>query len=732
MSQPPNLTTRCSRCGGEIAAGTHYCPICGKDISGEQASLVTAPMSVAMVRPPTLPKLMGEEVLEHLRQATLGEYEVYGELGRGGMATVYLAQDLALGRQVAIKVMSPALVHGEGMVERFKREARTAAGLSHPNIIPVYAVRETDRLLFFVMKFVKGRSLDSVIKELGPLPIPMIQTILGQVGGAFGYAHRRGIIHRDIKPANIMIDDEGWAVVTDFGIAKVSESQGLTMTGMTVGTPTYMSPEQCLAQEVTGASDQYSLGVVAYEMITGRPPFVGNSMMAIMYGHFNDPPPPLEGLRADCPPVLRDAVLRMLEKDPLRRWGSIEEAVAPIGVTNLAHDDPTRSQLIELAKSGPAFQAFIAAQASIPQSPVPKTRARVASPSTSAPTTRLPAARPTGRPVVAEEKKSKRGLLIGGAIAALAAAAVIYLAPWKKPADGSQVTLPESADMVPTTTGDAPAEAPPVATTTEPAATTAPGPDATPAPQKPTKPVIDPSNRAQAKRDAADYQRMKTQADESRDHAIAFGATSTDLAGGDMLRSQAETFAKRGKFGDALKPISDATVVYMAAARTAQSRAETQARINTPPAAIPLVVETKPAAPPAPSPESVTPKSTEPAGSVAAKPSAPPDERPAVEQVVTAYAAALAAGDMGELLRTYPGMPADVQSSLRDYFRGGNSLDTSKWHIGDVVISGNSATVKIGGTMTARDRRGKVSSQNPPRSARLERGASGWRIVGLN
>ncbi|HUL69452.1 MAG TPA: protein kinase [Gemmatimonadales bacterium] len=694
---------------------------------------MTAPMSVPMVRPPGVPRLMGEEMLEHLRQATMGEYEIYGELGRGGMATVYLAQDLALGRQVAIKVMSPALIHGEGMVERFKREARTAAGLSHPNIIPVYAVRETDRLLFFVMKFVKGRALDSVIKELGPLPIPMIQTILGQVGSAFGYAHRRGIIHRDIKPANIMIDDEGWAVVTDFGIAKVSESQGLTMTGMTVGTPTYMSPEQCLAQEVTGASDQYSLGVVAYEMITGRAPFVGNSMMAIMYGHFNDPPPPLEGLRPDCPPVLRDAVLRMLEKDPLRRWGSIEDAVAPIGVTTLAHDDPTRSQLIELAKSGPAFQAFIAAQASIPQSPVPKTRARVATPSSSAPTTRLPAGRPTNRPVVAGEKKSKRGLLVGGAFAALAAAALIYLAPWKKPAEAPSVTLPESADVTPTPVVESPAtEMPPV--TTDPAATSTPAPASTPAPEKPTKPVIDPSNRAQAKRDAADYQRMKTQADEARDHAIAFGATSTDLAGGDGLRSQGETFAKRGKFGDALKPISDATVVYMAAARTAQSRAETQARINTPPATAPLVVETKPATPPAPAPpaESVTPKSTEPPGSVAAKPSAPPDERPAVEQVVTAYAAALSAGDMGELLRTYPGMPDDVQSSLRDYFRAGNSLDTSKWHIGDVVISGNSATVKIGGTMTARDHRGKVSSQTPPRSARLERGASGWRIVGLN
>src|SRR5262245_45865444 len=293
---------------------------------------------------------MWAEQLEYLRQSTLGDYEILGELGRGGMAAVYLAHEFALDRKVAIKVMSPTLVTGAGMIERFKREARTAASLSHPHIIPVYAVRENDRLLYFVMKFIAGRPLDGVLKELGPLPIPMVQMILQQVGGAFGYAHRRGIVHRDIKPANIMIDEEGWAVVTDFGIAKVSQAEGLTMTGMTVGTPTYMSPEQCMAQDVTGASDQYSLGVVAYEMITGRPPFSGGSMMAIMYGHFNDPPGDIMALRPDCPVELRDAVMRMLEKDPAKRWPSLEDAVESIGKPPAKTDDVMRTQLVEIAK----------------------------------------------------------------------------------------------------------------------------------------------------------------------------------------------------------------------------------------------------------------------------------------------------------------------------------------------------------------------------------------------
>jgi serine/threonine protein kinase len=311
-----------------------------------------------------------QELLERLRRATLGTYDIHSELGRGGMATVYLAHEISLDRKVAIKVMSPAMLHGAGMVERFKREARTAAGLSHPNIIPIYAVHEIDGLLFCVIKLVEGTPLDTVMRELGQLPVPMVHGILAQVGGALGYAHRHGVVHRDIKPGNILIDDEGWAVVTDFGIAKVTESEGLTSTGMAIGTPTYMSPEQATADGVTGASDQYSLGVVAYEMLTGRPPFMGTSMMALMYSHFHDDPPSIRLFRPDVPDQLCDAVMRMLRKDPAARWPSMEEAVAAAGARPLQHDDPSRSQLIALAKTGLTHR--IVSQAQTPRSPVPR------------------------------------------------------------------------------------------------------------------------------------------------------------------------------------------------------------------------------------------------------------------------------------------------------------------------------------------------------------------------
>ena len=338
----------CGKCGTPISPGQRFCAGCGADVSGAQGNVATAFVSRQDMSRATMSATALHDVLRH---ATIGEYEVLAELGRGGMATVYLGHDIALDRKVAIKVMSPALLTGEGMVERFKREARTAASLSHPNIIPIYAVKEGDQIVYFVMKFVEGRPLDSIIKETGKLPIQMVQQILQQVGAGLGYAHKRGIIHRDVKPANVMVDTEGWAVVTDFGIAKVTETKGLTMTGATVGTPSYMSPEQCAAKELTGASDQYSLGVMAYEMLAGKLPFNGDSIMAIMYSHFNDPPPPLLDVRPDCPPEIAHAVTRMLAKEPADRFPTVEDAISAIGVPALAPDDPVRTQLMTLAAS---------------------------------------------------------------------------------------------------------------------------------------------------------------------------------------------------------------------------------------------------------------------------------------------------------------------------------------------------------------------------------------------
>ena len=219
------------------------------------------------------------------------------------------------------------------------------------------------------------------------MPIEMVKGILHQVGNALGYAHRHGIVHRDVKPANIMIDEEGWSVVTDFGIAKVAENRGLTMTGIAVGTPSYMSPEQCAAKDITGKSDQYSLGIVAYEMIAGKQPFEADSAMAIMFAHFHEQPKPIHEVRPDCPPDLSAAVMRMLEKAPDNRWPSMEAAVSALGAHQLSHDDPMRLQLVEIVKKG-STREILAQVTPPPTSPVPPAKTRQVP--EAAPTTPMP------------------------------------------------------------------------------------------------------------------------------------------------------------------------------------------------------------------------------------------------------------------------------------------------------------------------------------------------------
>ncbi len=357
----------CSACGTAVTAGSLYCSRCGRQVANDPSSEPTT-----QLRRPSDETISVSErrLLDTLRAVTLGEYEILGEIGRGGMSVVFLAHDIALDRKVAIKVMTPALtLMDAGIQDRFKREARTAASLSHPHIIPVYAVKESEDIVYFVMKYVPGRSLESVIGEVGPMPVPVVQTILHQVGSALGYAHRKGVVHRDVKPANIMLDDDGWVVVTDFGIAKVAEQRALTMTGGVVGTPAYMSPEQCAGRQITGAADQYSLGVVAYEMITGRQPFDGGTMINLMYDHCHTDPPPILTRRPECPPELGTAVMRMLAKEPAQRWPSIEEAVAAIGVVSDSQSGIVRTHMLTLARSGSANELL--EKFRTPGSPVP-------------------------------------------------------------------------------------------------------------------------------------------------------------------------------------------------------------------------------------------------------------------------------------------------------------------------------------------------------------------------
>lgn len=264
---------------------------------------------------------------------TLGRFEVLSELGRGGMAVVYKARQTDLDRIVALKILPPEMTHDTSYIARFRQEARSAARLEHPHIMPIYEVGEIDGLHHIAMKFIQGRTLKELVQEDGALSVRRAAEILAQVGDALDYAHRHNVIHRDIKPSNIMITDEGWVYLTDFGLARGTgnTTSGLTMAGTVMGTPEYMSPEQAQGLPTVGPpTDIYALGVVLYELLTGTFPFHAETPMAMLAARLLQAPIPPRDVRGDLPTAVEDVVMRALARKPEARFTSAAEMVAAL------------------------------------------------------------------------------------------------------------------------------------------------------------------------------------------------------------------------------------------------------------------------------------------------------------------------------------------------------------------------------------------------------------------
>ncbi|MBI3983420.1 MAG: protein kinase, partial [Gemmatimonadetes bacterium] len=266
--------------------------------------------------------------LDRLAIALADRYRIERELGAGGMATVYLAEDLKHRRKVAVKVLRPDLAATLGP-ERFLREIEIAAGLHHPHILPLYDSGDADGFLYYVMPFEQGQSLRGRLARGGELPIAEAVRVLRDVADALAHAHEHGVVHRDIKPENILLSGQH-AMVTDFGVAKaVSEATGrhaLTTAGVALGTPAYMAPEQATADpNVDTRADIYAVGVVAYELLTGRTPFIGTTAQQMLAAHLTDKPDPVSRYRDTVPPALEAVVMRCLEKKPADRWQGAAE-----------------------------------------------------------------------------------------------------------------------------------------------------------------------------------------------------------------------------------------------------------------------------------------------------------------------------------------------------------------------------------------------------------------------
>ncbi len=324
----------CSVCDTSLPHNSRFCPSCGTPVPG--------PGGTTAVSDPA------SEQLERLRRVLAGRFEVLQELGRGGMASVYLARQVSLDRELAIKVLNPALNQDADLVQRFLREARTQGRLEHPGIIPVYEVYQEGGFSFYTMPRIQGPSLRLFLKENPKPPIPTARRLLNEAADALGYAHRQGLIHRDVKPENMLMDAQRHRLIlTDFGIAKtLSSVTMLTMTGEQLGTPRYMAPDQGdTKRPLDGRSDQYSLGLVAYEMLAGHMAFQADNLAELMYKHRYEEPEPLATLRPDAPAGLVAAIMRAISKNRDERFDSMEAfAGAVIEENRVANRVPDRRQ----------------------------------------------------------------------------------------------------------------------------------------------------------------------------------------------------------------------------------------------------------------------------------------------------------------------------------------------------------------------------------------------------
>jgi serine/threonine-protein kinase len=300
----------CDNCLTPLPVGSKYCNECGAPVPDQGAA---QPLNGF----PT-------DLRQALQMATAGEYEIFDELGRGG--SVFQALEIGLDRLVAIKVLPPSLMFDEGLIERFKRNARMVAKFHHPNIVTVYRVHHSHNLAFYTMPLVAGRSLNELLGRNRVMSLPDVERILLETAAGLEYAHKCAVIHRDVKPAHILIDAEGHVYLTDFGNAlALAESTQLTETGAVIGTPQYMAPEQCEGRMVDGRADQYSLAAVGYQLLVGHPPFQSDSMQELLHHHLFTPPRPLNALRPETPLPLRDAIHKALSKDPADRFDTMED-----------------------------------------------------------------------------------------------------------------------------------------------------------------------------------------------------------------------------------------------------------------------------------------------------------------------------------------------------------------------------------------------------------------------
>ena len=648
--------------------------------------------------------------MSHRDLTEVGKYQIQDLVGEGAMGVVYKALDPVLNRHVAIKVMGDAISRDDELRDRFLREARAAGSLQHPNVITIYDFGDVDGHPYIAMEYVEGIDLEDLLRSGTPLSLDSKLGIMIDVLNGLAYAHKRGVVHRDIKPANIRVDEEGHARIMDFGIAHLNSSAmtKMTRTGIMLGTPNYMAPEQITGQEITAKTDIFAAGAVLYEILTNARPFQADTLHAVLYKITSEKPPALATLLPGLPASLDDVISKALAKEPNERFGSATEMA-----NELAR---VRATLSQAPTSAMSLHATIERM------------------------------RTTGEQLRVKEEREerqRRNRLIGAGVVSVATIVTIAGALlFAKSASRSQ---PPNAPAAGATTAAAPGVAARGATTaastTSAAGSSASGAapqqagattDAKPAGASNATPGATKDAQNEARRLAASQElevarSAQVAALQARRNARDAGATIEQLREGDAHEQRGEQALRRNQYAEANTHFTSASASWDVAARVARlaaSAASNSASVSavtrdTPkPTSTPTTTQQAPAPTPLP----------------AAQPQAAtrPPANPAVEidAVIADYARAIESRDIAELKRTYPGITRQQQQAFSDFFSSIRSLQATL-NVTSLEVDGSTADAKLGGTYEFVNSGGRTQRQAVNFQAQLRHDATGWKLVSI-
>ena len=646
---------------------------------------------------------------------TLGRYQILGELGRGGCGIVYRALDPGIGRAVAIKTIladanSPA---GMALRERFRREARSAGNLSHPNIVTIHEFNDSGEIMFIAMELIQGQTLADRMAENSALPLNLVLGVIGSAADALDYAHANGIVHRDVKPANFMLTANGQVKVTDFGIAKMLDDDiGLTNTGMVIGTVQYMSPEQIAAKPASARSDQFSLGVIAYEMLTGQKPFQGNSWASVMNQIMSVEPPPVRQHRQDLGDEVTTVLRKALAKDPEARYSSCREfadeltrAVTGVTMQRTAPMpiDEALTKPMPQPRTGvlPETQAM-ASMTGVPAKPgaLPDTEQKMT------PTSKAMAMSSIAgtKAVTAEQSANRRSPLFPALIGA--AVVVVLAAAWWRFSSRPVAAPPAPGAVVATTA--APAQQPPQPETSQPADR-----NAAPAPPSPKK--------ESAPRPPA-----------SKSTQIAASLPAPSLPAQPQPPVAASPAPSAPSAAAPAAPVATPSVAAPAP-QVAPPIVATPVPPPAPPAPKPAPAQSLPAPAPAPAvarnPEVDANAARAEEQRKAAELSA---ARKAVDEALNRYRTAFENKDPEALKSVWPSLGRNELSSFQNFFKIARSIKLQLRPLGDAEISATGATIRARRTMAATDERGALPTQDQTVNIHLRRAGSGMVIESID